>query len=30
ASRARLHVREEIPFFTGRRRRIGEIVDALP
>ncbi len=30
ASRARLHVREEIPFFTGRRRSIGEIVDALP
>ncbi len=30
ASRARLHVREEIPFFTGRRRSIGEIVNALP
>ncbi len=30
ASRARMHVREEIPFFTGRRRSIGEIVNALP
>jgi peroxiredoxin len=30
ASRARRHVREEIPFFTGRRRGIGEIVAALP
>jgi peroxiredoxin len=30
ASRARRHVREEIPFYTGRRRSIGEIVAALP
>jgi peroxiredoxin len=30
ASRARRHVREEVPFFTGRRRPIGEIVAALP
>jgi hydrogen peroxide-dependent heme synthase len=30
ASRARRHVREEIPFFTGRRRPIAEIVAALP
>jgi len=30
ASRARLHVREEVPFFTGRRRGIGEIIAALP
>ena len=30
ASRARLHVREEVPFFTGRRRGIGDIVNALP
>ncbi|HZE39228.1 MAG TPA: hydrogen peroxide-dependent heme synthase [Stackebrandtia sp.] len=30
ASRARLHVREEIPFYTGRRREIAEIVDCLP
>ena len=30
ASRARMHVREEIPFYTGRRRDIGEIVAALP
>ena len=30
ASKARLHVREEIPFYTGRRREIGELVAALP
>ncbi|WP_026931114.1 hydrogen peroxide-dependent heme synthase [Glycomyces tenuis] len=30
ASRARRHVREEVPFFTGRRRAIGEIIDDLP
>ncbi len=30
ASRARLHVREEVPFFTGRRRDIGEIVAGMP
>jgi chlorite dismutase len=30
ASGARRHVREEIPFFTGRRRPIAEIVAALP
>jgi chlorite dismutase len=30
ASRARRHVREEVPFFTGRRRGIGELVAALP
>ena len=30
ASRARRHVREEIPFYTGRRRPIAEIVAALP
>ena len=30
ASRARRHVREEIPFFTGRRRPVAEIVAALP
>jgi len=29
-SRARLHVREELPFYTGRRRPVGEIVAALP
>ncbi len=29
ASRARLHVREEIPFYTGRRRTLAEIVTAL-
>ncbi len=29
-SQARLHVREEIPFYTGRRRPITEIVAALP
>jgi len=30
AARARRHVREEVPFFTGRRRPVGEIVAALP
>jgi hydrogen peroxide-dependent heme synthase len=30
ASRARLHVREEVPFYTGRRRPIAEIVATLP
>jgi len=30
ASGARRHVREEIPFFTGRRRPVGEIVANLP
>jgi peroxiredoxin len=30
ASRARRHVREEVPFYTGRRRSVAEIVEALP
>ncbi len=30
ASRARRHVREEVPFFTGRRRPVAELVAALP
>ncbi|HEX5543118.1 MAG TPA: hydrogen peroxide-dependent heme synthase [Micromonospora sp.] len=30
ASRARLHVRDEVPFYTGRRRSIPELVAALP
>jgi chlorite dismutase len=30
ASRARRHVREEVPFFTGRRRSIAELVAGLP
>lgn len=30
ASRARLHVREEVPFFTGPRVDIDRLVDALP
>jgi peroxiredoxin len=30
ASRARRHVREEVPFYTGRRRSVAEIVSALP
>jgi peroxiredoxin len=30
ASTARRHVREEVPFFTGRRRSVSEIVTALP
>ena len=29
-SRARLHVREEIPFYTGRRREPAELITALP
>jgi chlorite dismutase len=28
-SEARRHVREEVPFFTGRRREIGELVASL-
>jgi hydrogen peroxide-dependent heme synthase len=30
AVRARLHVREEIPFFTGPRVSVGDLVDSLP
>ncbi len=30
ASSARRHVREELPFYTGRRRSIAELVAALP
>jgi len=30
ASTARRHVREEVPFFTGRRRSVDELVAALP
>ncbi|GGN00038.1 chlorite dismutase [Actinoplanes campanulatus] len=30
ASRARRHVREEVPFYTGRRRSVNEIVANLP
>jgi len=30
ASRARRHVREEIPFYTGRRREIGDLISTLP
>ena len=30
ASRARRHVREEVPFYTGRRRSVTEVVGALP
>jgi chlorite dismutase len=29
-SETRRHVREEVPFYTGRRRSVVEIVDALP
>jgi chlorite dismutase len=29
-SRARRHVREEVPFYTGRRRSVAELVAALP
>ncbi len=30
ASSARRHVREEVPFYTGRRRSIEELVESLP
>jgi peroxiredoxin len=30
ASTARRHVREEVPFYTGRRRSVTELVEALP
>ena len=30
ASGARRHVREEVPFYTGRRRPVGELVESLP
>nr|WP_296066182.1 hydrogen peroxide-dependent heme synthase [uncultured Actinoplanes sp.] len=30
ASAARRHVREEVPFYTGRRRSVSELVAALP
>ncbi|MCY7372623.1 MAG: chlorite dismutase family protein [Spirochaetaceae bacterium] len=30
ASRARMHVREELPFYTGRRKPVSELVAALP
>ncbi|WP_326554589.1 hydrogen peroxide-dependent heme synthase [Micromonospora sp. NBC_01813] len=30
ASGARRHVREEVPFFTGRRRSVADLVDNLP
>ncbi len=29
-SQARLHVREELPFYTGRRRPVAELVANLP
>ena len=29
-SETRRHVREEVPFYTGRRRGVGELVSALP
>ncbi|MBA2573775.1 MAG: chlorite dismutase family protein [Nocardioidaceae bacterium] len=29
-SQARKHVREEVPFFTGRRRSIRDLIDTLP
>ena len=29
-SSARRHVREEVPFYTGRRRSVAELVEALP
>ena len=30
ASRARLHVREEVPFYTGPLREIGDLLAVLP
>jgi chlorite dismutase len=30
ASGARRHVREEVPFYTGRRRDVGDLVAGLP
>jgi hydrogen peroxide-dependent heme synthase len=30
ASRARMHVREELPFYTGRRKPVAELVASLP
>ncbi|MFV2021130.1 hydrogen peroxide-dependent heme synthase [Micromonospora sp. LOL_023] len=30
ASGARRHVREEVPFFTGRRRSVADLIDNLP
>ena len=30
ATEARRHVREELPFYTGRRRPVAEIIAALP
>jgi peroxiredoxin len=30
SSETRRHVREEVPFYTGRRRSVAELVDALP
>ncbi|MEE2037254.1 chlorite dismutase family protein [Nocardiopsis sp. CT-R113] len=29
-AKARLHTREELPFYTGRRKSVAELVDALP
>lgn len=29
-SETRRHVREEVPFYTGRRREIGDLINALP
>ena len=29
-SETRRHVREEVPFYTGRRRSVSELVGALP
>ena len=28
--RRRLHVREEVPFYTGRRKPVSELVAGLP
>ena len=30
AAKARLHTREELPFYTGRRKSVAELIDSLP
>ena len=30
SSETRRHVREEVPFYTGTRRELGELINALP
>jgi peroxiredoxin len=30
SSETRRHVREEVPFYTGRRRSVAELISSLP